>query len=390
MLALLTVLGSPDSWCLRVAYSSALALFGIGCEGRTAPTYDEGVGFGETADEAESGGSEAESTEDEGSGESGGSLDCKAVVDHLEVIETSDRASVACVQEVLGDLTVGPTTTLSDLELLSNLRHVGGSLTIVGNLELSSLSGLEQLEHVSWLHIRRNHQLTDLHGLGGLVWIDEITISNNDALVELAGLPDGLSPSRVEVSGNDVLPSLVGLPKLIAAGGPLELVVADNDALGGLAGLSACCAEQLVGVEIARNATLEDLGGLESFAELDSLRLIDNMNLVDLAGIDNVARIGELEIGFDHCSGQVSALVSLDGAQAVTTIDTLRIWWAASLTSLDGLAGLSDLSTLEIANNELLNWSEVLGLADQSGPSLIDACGGIDGPACDPDPCPTF
>jgi hypothetical protein len=359
------------------------------------PWQDDGIPFGEAGD----GDSDSDSGDGDGDGDGdtiileAGSPACVAIVDDLLITDDTDPDTVDCVEQVLGDLTIGPTTQLVDVDMLANLREVGGTIYVFGNLSLTGLEGLEQLERVGWLHVRRNHNLGDLHGLGSLTSVGRVTISKNAGMTSLAGMPDGIAPTALAVAGNDLLPSLNGLPlfESPAGGSAIEITIEDNPSLIDLGGLSDCCSSQLASLVISGNAALPDLDGLEGFMRLGSLRLYDNFNLLDLDGLDNLIEVETLEVKYDHCMLDVQAsLIDFGGASSLESVGVLAIEWVGSLTSLAGLDGLTGLSKLVIRNNASLPWADVLALELVAEPLAIDICGGIDGPTCESEPCPTF
>lgn len=391
------VAGLPTSRRARTLMTGTLVLLFASCEGRPLPSQDDGIPFGEDAFGDGDGDGVTESGD--GDGDEGGSIadtgqaPCVAIVDDLLITDDTAAQTVECVEQVLGDLTIGPTTTLINLNMLANLREVDGTIYVFGNLSLTSLEGLEQLERVGWLHVRRNHTLGDLHGLGSLSSVDRVTISKNAGMTSLAGLPDNIAPTALEVADNDLLATLDGLPLFEppAGGKAIEIQIEANPALFDLSGLSDCCSSQVASVVINGNAALTDLDGLEGFLRLDSLRLYDNFNLADLDGLDNLIEVKTLEVKYDHCVPDVQAsLVDFSGAPKLASVDVLEIEWAASLTSLAGLEELSGLSKLLIRDNESLPWADVLAFELVAEPLVIDICGGIDGPTCSSEPCPSF
>ncbi|MFV8752408.1 hypothetical protein ACNOYE_17825 [Nannocystaceae bacterium ST9] len=363
-----------------------------GCDRRVFHFDDNGisdeVGDSET-DEAET--DEAE-TDEADETETGGSTNCIASVQALTITDATDPVTVECVTKVVGDLTIGPSIELADLSMLSELREVGGTLYIAGNLGLTSLEGLEKLQHVDWLHIRRNGALVDLHGLDGLDAVSRISVINNDALIGLDGLPLGLSPSELDIAANDMLADLDGLPILTApsSGSPLDIEIEDHEVLTSVAGLAACCSTQPVVIELARNAALVDLDGLEPFQRFDTLRLVDNRALADLSGVD-ATEIGNFELSYNHCaSGPEPVLVDFAGLEQISSIDVMVIDWAASIESFTGLENMVDVTKMQVRNNAKLDWQKVVDLVGQTGPTLFDGCGGIGGPECPVETCPTF
>ncbi len=384
--------GSASRWRSRVRGRWALGLLlvpALACDRRVESFPDEGI-----ADEAAETEGESEDADDEvpiDADESGGSVSCSPEVVDLRITDATNPASVECVERVTGNLTIGPTTTLTDLSILSELREVGGSIELHGNLSLTSLEGLEQLESASWLHVRRNNALGDLHGLDGLTTVSHITIANNDALTSLAGLPEGLSPAVLEIADNDSLERLDGLPVFLAPGdgSPLHVEVENHGLLSDLGGLSTCCSAQPIALLLARNAKLVDLGGLEQFQRFNALRLDDNRALASLEGVD-ASEIDTLELTYNRCeTTSIPSLVDFEGLEELTSVGVMRIEWASSVESFAGLASLVDVSKLYVRNNVSLPWSAVLELVAKTGP-VFEGCGGIGGPTCVAETCQTL
>jgi hypothetical protein len=369
------------------------------CEGRPLPLPGDESDFGED-ESGESGsvsGSESSGDGDgdgdgEGEGESG-PTSCDSIVDSLVITDDTLPESVECVEEVLGDLTIGPTTKLADLTLLSNLREVGGTIYVFGNSALTSLHGFELLTHVEHLHVRRNHKLVDLHGLVSLVSVDWIMVVNNEGLTSIAGLPSGLAPAVLDIEDNDLLTNLDGLPlfESPSASDAIHVEIEGNPTLDDLGGLSDCCALQAASLLISNNASLQDLDGLGGFVRLDALHLHDNFALETLAGLDNLLEAQTLDVQYDHCIGNTSSLVDFTGAVKLSSLDVLQVQWVGSLTSLAGLEQIPALEKLLVRNNAMLPWGSVSSLITQTNPTVEDACGGIDAPQeCPPETCETF
>ncbi len=369
------------------------------------PSPDEGSDFGDDESESESeSGTETGGDGDgdpgdgdgdgEGDGDEGdtGSTNCSIVVDTLTIADDTPPEAVECVEHVLGNLSIGPTTKLVDLSMLSNLREVGGTIYVFGNGALTSLHGLEELVSVDHLHIRRNHMLVDLAGLDSLDRVDWITVVNNEGLVSVEGLPDGLTPGFVEIEDNDLLTNLDGLPLFAkpSVGSSIAVEVQGNPSLVDLGGLSDCCSQQAATLYIANNASLTNLVGLESFVRLEALHLRDNFALASLDGLSSAIEVGTLEVRYDHCNPKTPNLSNLAGALSLSSIDVLQIQWVGSLTSLAGLEQIPSLDKLLIRNNAMLPWLQVQMLITQTSPAAVDACGGIGGPECPTEPCETF
>jgi hypothetical protein len=378
--------------------SGVFVLLLASCEARPLPLPGDDFGEGESGDSASVSGSESGGDGDgdgdgvgDGDGDTG-PTSCMSVVDKLVITDNTLPESVECVEEVIGDLTIGPTTKLGDLSLLSNLKQVGGTIYVFGNSALTSLHGLELLTRVEHLHVRRNHKLVNLHGLVSLASVDWITVVNNEGLQSVGGLPSGLAPAVLDIEDNDLLADLDGLPLFESpvTSDVIHVEIESNPTLTDLGGLSDCCALQAASLQISGNASLQDLDGLDGFVRLDALHLHDNFALETLAGLDNLLEVETLDVQYDHCMGFTPSLVDFSGALKLSSVDVLQIQWVASLSSLAGLEQISTLEKLLIRNNSMLPWGFVSSLITQTNPALVDACGGIDGPECSNLPCGTF
>lgn len=357
--------------------------------------------FGISGSESDSEDSESDSEDTDPTGEAGsgdeqetGEPDeCFSVVDNLMIDDTTHPDSVSCVEHVLGDLVIGPTTQLLDLGMLANLREVDGSLFIGGNLSLTSLVGLDALEQVGWLQLRRNHNLSNLVGLDALTHLERLTVSNNEGMTSLVGLPEGLAPAVLEIDKNDLLPSLDGLPSFAPAddGQALHVEIRENPALIALDGLSECCASQPISLVVADNDALDDLDGLEGFTIMTSLELYDNFGLVDLDGLDQLGQLGTLLVDYDHCvPDKQPSLLDFGGAESLTHVGILHIERVASLTSLDGLHNVVSTDKVFAFNNVMLDPSEIEALIAATQPDSAGACGNLGEQECFTEMCPMF
>lgn len=368
------------------------------CEGRPPlPDPDPGeFGLSDTEDtDSEGPGTEGDPLPDLGDGgDTNEPEECFSVVDSLLIDDNTHPESVSCVEHVLGDLVIGPTTQLLDLSMLASLREVDGSLFIGGNLSLTSLAGLDSLEEVGWLQLRRNHNLSNLTGLDALTRVDRLTISNNEGMTNLVGLPTGLAPALLQVDKNDLLQTLDGLPEFMppSDGQALHVEVRENPSLIQLGGLSECCANQAISLVVADNDKLSDLGGLESFTVMTSLELYDNYGIEDFDGLDQLSAVGTLLVDYDHCTWlEQPKLHDFNGAESLSSIDVLHVEWAAQLVSLEGLEGVTSLDKLLLYNNASLPQTEVEAFVAQVPPTTFsDVCGTLGGDECSNEMCPMF
>ena len=122
-------------------------------------------------------------------------------------------------------------SSLSSLEGLECLIHVGGSLLISGNRSLTSLAGLGRLKSVGMnVGIIFNNSLTSLTGLERLESIGgSVSIITNDSLTSLTGLERLKSVGGiVQIQINRSLTSLTGLERLESIGGDLNITLNRN------------------------------------------------------------------------------------------------------------------------------------------------------------------
>ena len=226
-------------------------------------------------------------------------------------------------------------TSLENLNFLTNLTSVGGSLIIEFNDALTSLDGLSGLTSLSGsLSIRYNNALTSLDGLSGLT---------------------SLSGGLVVILGNNALTSLDGLSGLTSLSG--SLVIGDETLGGGNSALTS----------------LDGLSGLTSIG--GSLDIRFNFALTSLDGLENITEVGgSLDISRN-------ALTSLDGLSGLTSVGgPLIIFNNNALTSLDGLSRLTSVGGfLDIRSNEALtsldgteNITEVGGDISITGSNDLD------------------
>lgn len=308
---------------------------------------------------------ETDGTDD--SDDSGDTEAACAVIDSLVIDDNTDLAALGCIEEVIGDMQIGPTTQLASLAPLKNLRKVGGALTIQDNEALIDLVGLDSLEHVGgWLSVVGNPALVTMDGLGSLTRLGGLHVEANHSLI-------ALSPMGGVVELGPGVMWFVGLPKLqsfkdlagltVMPATALGIRVELNLALTDLKGLGDCCAAvDVVDLELKGNHALPSLAGLEPFDHLGRLVIVANHALPDLSGLDNLTEVDILEIGqecFDLMNEPSpvgnNALVSLEGLGAVNAVhDVLSIMGNKALPVALANAfhdGLDNMPKSEICKN---------------------------------------
>jgi hypothetical protein len=292
--------------------------------------------------------------------------------------------------------------SLSDLEPLARLKHIGaetsplysvpvdarsggrtGALEIVQCTGLSSLRGLGALESVLGIVLQDN---PDLQSLAGLQQLDATAVlrSTNCPLLDLAGL-SGIALSQLEIEGS-ALTRLDGLgdasalsslrlqrnPSLVSLEGGqmpeslIELVLADNQGLLSLSGLQGLHSAQTISISSGEGVSeLRSLDGLSGLQQVGTLQLLGQSSLTDLSGLDALEHASELAFYGS------SSLVSVQGLAHLTSADRLSLTGSPALASLEGLGSaaigelyLSGMIELELSGLERGSISSTLAFSD--------------------------
>lgn len=241
---------------------------------------------------------------------------------NLEISYATDLtnlAGLANVTNVEGGLIVVHNDALDDLEGLSGVVNVGGDVQFESNDVLSSVSALSSLTDIGgMLNINQNPLLEDI-SLGVRSIGDRLDLKSNPLLTTI-DLPELTSVGRsVEVVGNMSLTdlNLLGLTEV-----PGALHISTNDSLTSLAGLGNIAD---IGEEfwVSTHANLETLDGLESVRTIgDQLRIIHNPVLTDVSGLLGVTSIGGTVFFYENwvlCQTLIDAFL---GVLGITDHDT--------------------------------------------------------------------
>lgn len=220
------------------------------------------------------------------------------VIDGAFLDDDAEVVAFAGVECVEHDLAIR--LEVSDITPLTSLR-AAGSLTLEAPA-LAALDGLEQLEEIHDVLSLGAYlpdegcvgtQVFSLAPLISLERVGALFICNNAALTSVAELSDALTgeiPGRITVASSPSLESLVGLDGLTGVGLQLELIglplVQDLQPLASLSHVDG-------GFAIAGLDAIGSLEGLESLEYAGELFINENAELTTLAGLDNVAGVGQ-------------------------------------------------------------------------------------------------
>lgn len=266
----------------------------------------------------------------------------------------------------------------------SNLSVINGDLILEMNPSLTSLEGLNQLVHVGGNLIIRQMPVSTLSDLGGLVDISgdmsivgtlfqnltglkslnsvngDILIGSNAYLTELTGM-EWLSQSNgaLDIQSNSSLESLTGLENLTVTNGYLK--IGNNNSLKDLTGLA-----NLVhiggGLDLWDNNRLNDFTGLNSLTSIGGSLTIYSNPRNNLAGLDNLSSIGGgLFISW------IGWLTNLDELGNLTSIGgIIQIDDNGALLNLDGLNNIqaNSISGLKIRYNLSLSSCNARSICD--------------------------
>ncbi|MBZ4332144.1 hypothetical protein [Corallococcus sp. AS-1-12] len=213
------------------------------------------------------------------------------IEDHLRM----DRTPFIQLTQVHGDVRIANNAALSGPFGLDRLTDVGGTLELDGNAVMEVLHPLAQLVSVAQLIISSNPRLPDTAGLERLASAGRIHIQGNKALVSVGDMPslshvtEGLS-----VKFNEKLQRVHLLPSLRNAA---SVTLVGNAALTNLEGLQQLT--RLGTLEVQGNAALTNLGDLARLREVEFLNLQGNAALTDF-GMAELARVSQAFVVVDN------------------------------------------------------------------------------------------
>lgn len=324
---------------------------------------------------------------------------------------------------IVGDLTIGPSSDITDLSPLANITSINGFFRIRDNDALTNLDGLSGITSVERrLGIEENKSLVNINGLSGLNSVGRnIEIINNDELITLDGL-SGITTINslytLTIVGNSSLTNLQGLENLNTA---YQISIISNPALINLSGLDNL--SSVFTLAIRNNASFTSLSGMPNLSSLSRIEIRNNSSLPNMNGLPgSVSELRAIYVSFNE------DFLSFEGFTNVNAVlDTINIRSNPSLTDLDellnitsapldliifdnpslqnlnGLANLSSLNSLELVNNTALQNLDGLSnvecarvLRIENNTALTDCCGivslideiddGVPGPGTDPMP----
>lgn len=293
--------------------------------------------------------------------------------------DLTDLSALSKLTSVSGDLVIGqaPSNTdnrkliaqLAGFSLLGSTENIEPlEIPLGGNPNLTSLKGLEHLEQVDSLEIEDNPKLKSIKALSALSSLRYLTIQNNRQLQSLDGLQTlakNAKQAHTFYLRNN--PKITSISQLYGVESLRDLVILDQPNLQSLAGLDKLkhISDRLL---LEGNQQLKNLKGLGKLEHIGgSLRLIENSSLTQIEDLSALKTVAD---GFLQVENN-RRLKSLSGLEQIKTIKEVYVEKNISLTSLNGLEGLTKVEgDVDIMDNPLLEDFTALNQLTQIGGRL--------------------
>lgn len=261
---------------------------------------------------------------------------------------------------VLGDVKIGSSMNINNLNGLVQIEAIKGDLIFLSNPLLTSLAGLDGLKTIKGnLEIGKPNsfnpgyiegiELISLSGLETLDSIDGTLGLHNLKISNLNGLESLKSLGSIEVSKCSNLTSFTGLFSLNKLG---------SIKLGEMFVCSGNCAEPYYG----SSSNFLDFSGLDGVDELEDISIIGTP-VASFSGLENVKKIHSISIFANHGIKDFSGLVSLEkvtGDLRLGKLFTIGYFtnsfnlFGTGIESFIGLESVDTIASLEIVGCDSL------------------------------------
>jgi len=269
------------------------------------------------------------------------------------------------ITAIKGGLVLTYTANLTNFSGLANAK-IGGKLIVEHNSDLTSLSALHFDSTLSSIFISANPKLANLKGLDSVRTVAEnIVVESCPKLTALSGLENLVSVGgSFELKSLQMLQNLEPLGQLKSIGGEFKMQfvgfgpdmhgLESLKSIGSLYILNAASVQSLAGLEnldsighdlvLYQNAALDDISALAGVKRLENvLEINTNLSLKNLDGLQNVARVGQLDL---------AALPNLKNLDALQNLDTID--YGFYLTQCDSVASLAAFSGLQYVGGQFV------------------------------------
>jgi hypothetical protein len=260
--------------------------------------------------------------------------------------------SLGSVTELGGGLDVAVCDSIEDLRGLEAITRINGSIQLTENPLLTTLAGLDSVTVAGSLRLT-DAPVDDITALAGITALPGELVIRNTALTDLEGLHHLASAGAVSLHGN--FTSLRGLRSLAEAAS----FAGRFDTIDDFTDL-----ESLTTIEVglSLSGSFESLAGFEGVAFTGDLRIAETENLTTLEPLAGITELNSLELTDNR------ALVNVEGLQGVTRVEAeVRIQGTCTVT------GEPDGGTTRacLANDALTTLRGLRGLASVGGRLVV-------------------
>ncbi|NKI32209.1 fibronectin type III domain-containing protein [Croceivirga thetidis] len=300
-----------------------------------------------------------------------------------------------------GDIRIGSNRILMNLNGLETLMEFAGELTIESNSILNNIEGLQGISgNLSIIRIDNNPELKSLSSLNGVSSLKELLILGNTGIEEIDFPNLEFVEGAVIFSNNDGLVRLGGFNSLISIG---FLNIEANDQLTEITGFNSLIENDINGIFIGLNESLNSISGFESFETLrGSLTITTNTALIEINFANNLKSISNLLVidgnsmlnsisGFTNLESVEEILINsnfslqtIEGFESLVNLDKLTFRFNSNLLTVIEFPNLERINEIEISGNgDLSNLDFMSSVTEYTGEflnitdnvSLVDFCG---------------
>jgi hypothetical protein len=257
-----------------------------------------------------------------------------------------------------GDITLSSQAEVDAFPSSHGCSVINGVLNIQG-ADITNLDSLYKITKATTVSVHNNHQLTNIAGLSNLTEVDEITLSSNSVLADLTPLSSlHTVHGLLNIGFNSNMRSLHGLENIKSVN-ELRITGQTLDDLTGLSGLTS-----VIGSLAMEANSISTLNGLNHITSVgDQLLIKSDSTLTSLDGLSGVTTIGKMEISYTRRLQTI-------GMHSLQKVGEINIYQNMALVNLDGLSSLTTIGALDISDNPNLQSIRGLGSVNTSSAGI--------------------
>lgn len=218
-----------------------------------------------------------------------------------------------------------PTTYPGCTRLLGELRVEGNNI-----VNLNGLSNIQLVDQSIW--ILNAPLLTNLNGLSNLKSTFSVGLWNLPLLTDLSGL-ESLDSAGIRIFNCPAVTSLSGLQNLRH----LSSIDLSNTGIPDFKPLTSLQSLEYISLS-PPNPNLKNFDGLQVLTELGGLWLSQNMVIEDFTGLDNVTKMGAIDLWGE-----------IDSFKGLSKLDTISSWFVVfSNSNVSNFKGLDSLKFVDM------------------------------------------